>query len=96
METATTHGMTELEQRIRSLCWAISRETQTNWVGLARLRELTPDIPRDVLDEQLRALDRPGGFEIVPDDHWNVTTEDVAAALFLDGAECHIMSAREV
>jgi hypothetical protein len=55
-----------------------------------------PDVPRDVLDEQLKALDRPGAFWIAPDDHWNVTIEDVAAALFLDGAECHIMSVREV
>lgn len=60
------------------------------WVGLKDLRAALPDVPRDLLDDALRALYPEHGVHIVAEDNLKaLTADDRAAALQLGGRPLH-------
>lgn len=88
-------GAMGVDDRIRAAYAALVAEPG-GWVGLRRLREALADIPRDTLDDALRALARTDGVDLVPEDNQKtLTAADRAASIRHGGQDKHLFSIEE-
>jgi hypothetical protein len=81
-----------LRPRIISAYDALADEPKA-WVNLRRLRPFFADVPRDDLDQALRALLKEEGVNIAPEPNRRLLTEaDTEAALDVGGQEKHLLA----
>jgi hypothetical protein len=65
------------------------------WVGLARLREALPDLPRQEFDEALLQLDLLPHVSLIPEANQKaLTAADRAAAIHVGGEDKHLLQIR--
>lgn len=81
----------DLEARIRA-AYARLAPRPGSWVGLARLRPLLGDVPRDEVDAALVRLERLPDVNIVPESNQKILTPaDREAGVIIGGQEKHLL-----
>jgi hypothetical protein len=91
-QTAPAAPPGDLEARVRRAYRRLASEPQ-DWVMLTALRAALPDVPREVLDAELRRMVRMPGVVIAPEAYQaRLTSADRAAALHIGGKDKHMIS----
>lgn len=81
----------DLEKRIRA-AYAQLAPAPGSWVGLARLRPLLGDAPRDEVDAALTRMERLPDVNIVPESNQKtLTPEDREAGVIIGDQEKHLL-----
>jgi hypothetical protein len=82
----------DIEERIRTAYRKLASDPR-DWVGLAQLRPLLGDTPREAVDETLRALSRSRRANLVAQANQKVLSQaDRAAAVRIGNQDCHLIS----
>ncbi|MFE3451343.1 hypothetical protein ACFXJ8_20700 [Nonomuraea sp. NPDC059194] len=82
----------EVEARVRAAYTELAREPG-DWVSLADVRVRLADVPRDVMDEALRHLNRQPDVVMVPENNQKaLRPEDRTAALAVGDQDKHYLS----
>lgn len=81
-----------LEARVRR-AYAALADRPGGWVGLRRLRDALPDVPRAELDVELVRLYQTSGVSLIPEENQKTLTDgDRAASVKIGNKDNHVMA----
>ncbi|WP_336207351.1 hypothetical protein [Nonomuraea sp. LPB2021202275-12-8] len=81
----------DLEARVRAAYAELAPEPGS-WVGLAKVRSLLSDVPRERVDEALTRMERLRDVNLVPESNQRtLTPQDQEAAVIIGGQDKHLL-----
>ncbi|MEV7968420.1 hypothetical protein AB0O34_20910 [Sphaerisporangium sp. NPDC088356] len=90
-QTPVSSADPDVEKRIRAAYAELAARPGT-YVSITRLRPLLSDLPRAVIDDALRAMNRLSDVNIVPESNQKMlTAEDREAAVTIGDQEKHVL-----
>jgi hypothetical protein len=91
-EVFTPVEVVDVAARVRA-AYASLADRPGAWVGLRRLRQELPDVPRVELDRELARLYREPGVSLIPEENQKtLTDDDRAAAVTIGDKDNHVMA----